>query len=111
MRIKLVPGDITWTDILGHIAAKGKPVILATGASCWADVDRAVDIVRRGRAGYALMQCNTNYTASPENYRFINLNVLTAYQSRYPDAVLGLSDTLCMACNCFRCDCARGPGN
>lgn len=89
---KIGSGDITWPDILRYITAKRKPVILATGASNWQDVDRAVDIVSQSAGGYVLMQCNTNYTASAENYRFINLNVLTAYRSRYPDAVLGLSD-------------------
>lgn len=89
---KIGSGDITWTDILCHIASKGKPVLLATGASSLDDVDRAVDILRKNSTGYVLMQCNTNYTASHENFRFINLNVLTLYRDRYPDAVLGLSD-------------------
>lgn len=89
---KIGSGDITWTDILGHIASKGKPVLLATGASSLEDVDRAVDVIRRSTAGYVLMQCNTNYTASPENFKYINLNVLSLYRNRYPDAVLGLSD-------------------
>lgn len=89
---KIGSGDITWTAILRHIVGKGKPVLLATGASELADVDRAVELLRKNPAGYALMQCNTNYTASPENLKYINLNVLRLYEKRYPDAVLGLSD-------------------
>ena len=89
---KIGSGDITWTDILKYIAEKGKPVLLATGASDLSDVDRAVEIISTSRSGYALMQCNTNYTASPENLKYINLNVLRLYEKRYPDAVLGLSD-------------------
>lgn len=89
---KIGSGDITWVDILKYIAEKGKPVLLATGASELADVDRAVDILRKNSTGYVLMQCNTNYTASPENMKYINLNVLRLYAERYPDAVLGLSD-------------------
>ena len=38
------------------------------------------------------MQCNTNYTASLENFRFIQLNVLKVYRQMFPDLVLGLSD-------------------
>ncbi len=38
------------------------------------------------------MQCNTNYTASSENFKYINLNVLKEYKARYPDVILGLSD-------------------
>lgn len=30
---KIGSGDITWTEILQHITSKGKPVLLATGAS------------------------------------------------------------------------------
>ena len=89
---KIGSGDITWIDILRHITSKGKPILLATGASNLDDVDRAVDIIRHNTTGYALLQCNTNYTASPENFKHINLNVLSLYRNRYPDAVLGLSD-------------------
>jgi len=38
------------------------------------------------------MQCNTNYTASTENFKYINLNVLKKYEEKYPNAILGLSD-------------------
>ena len=38
------------------------------------------------------MQCNTNYTASIENFKFINLNVLKTYSEFFPNVVLGLSD-------------------
>ncbi|MEY8388128.1 N-acetylneuraminate synthase family protein [Oscillospiraceae bacterium 38-13] len=89
---KIGSGDITWPEILKYITDKQKPVLLATGASELADVDRAVEIIRKSPAGYALFQCNTNYTASSENMRHINLNVLRLYEKRYPDAVLGLSD-------------------
>ena len=39
-----------------------------------------------------LMQCNTNYTASLENFSHIALNVLKTYAEFYPDVLLGLSD-------------------
>ena len=38
------------------------------------------------------MQCNTNYTASLENFDHIHLNVLKDYARRWPDLILGLSD-------------------
>ena len=38
------------------------------------------------------MQCNTNYTGSLENFKYIQLNVLKTYRAMYPDMVLGLSD-------------------
>ncbi len=89
---KVGSGDITWIDILAHITGKRKPVLLATGASELEDVDRAVEVIGKGAAGYVLMQCNTNYTGARENLKFVNLNVLHLYKERYPEAVLGLSD-------------------
>ena len=38
------------------------------------------------------MQCNTNYTANPDNYDHLNLNVLKTYATMFPDVILGLSD-------------------
>ena len=38
------------------------------------------------------MQCNTNYTASLENFHHINLNVLRSFRKEFPKMVLGLSD-------------------
>jgi N-acetylneuraminate synthase len=39
-----------------------------------------------------LLQCNTNYTASIENYNHIHLNVLKTYAAMFPNLILGLSD-------------------
>ena len=39
-----------------------------------------------------LMQCNTNYTGSLDNFNFINLRVLSTFRLMYPEVVLGLSD-------------------
>ncbi|MBN2057345.1 MAG: N-acetylneuraminate synthase family protein [Candidatus Saganbacteria bacterium] len=89
---KVGSGDITWLEILDYIARKGKPVILAAGASSLEDVDRAMELLGRHTKELVLMQCNTNYTAVPENFKYINLNVLRTFAKRYPDAVLGLSD-------------------
>ncbi|MDD6193885.1 MAG: N-acetylneuraminate synthase family protein [Lachnospiraceae bacterium] len=89
---KIGSGDITWPEILDYIAKKGKPVLLATGASSMEDVDRAMNILEKQCSDIVLMQCNTNYTASPENFKSINLNVLNTYKKRYPNVVLGLSD-------------------
>ena len=89
---KIGSGDITWPEILEHIARKQKPVLLATGASELSDVERAVAAILAINPQLLLMQCNTNYTASPENLRFVNLRVLQKFASMYPDLVLGLSD-------------------
>lgn len=91
---KIGSGDITFTEVLVHMAEKGKPLFLATGASTLEDVREAVATLRHAApdALICLMQCNTNYTGSLENFRFIQLNVLKAYRLLFPDALLGLSD-------------------
>jgi N-acetylneuraminate synthase len=89
---KVGSGDITWVEIIKHIAAKEKPYILATGASTMDDVQRAVEAALAINPQLALLQCNTNYTGSVENMRHIQLNVLRSYRIMYPDMVLGLSD-------------------
>jgi len=89
---KVGSGDITWLESIERMAAKGKPVLLATGASAIGEVQAAVAAVRRHGVPLGLMQCNTNYTGSLENFRHCHLRVLTSYRQMFPDAVLGLSD-------------------
>ncbi|MBP3818626.1 MAG: N-acetylneuraminate synthase family protein [Butyrivibrio sp.] len=89
---KIGSGDITWTEFIELIAQQEKPVLLATGASSMEDVERAVDAILKYNMDIVLMQCNTNYTGSLENYHYINLNVLKNYAIKYPSMLLGLSD-------------------
>ena len=89
---KIGSGDITWVEIIKHIAGKGKPYILASGASTMEEVQMAVSAALEINPQLALLQCNTNYTGSIENMRYIQLNVLRSYRMMYPEMVLGLSD-------------------
>ena len=89
---KIGSGEIDWIESLELMASKGKPVILATGAANIGEVQRAVHAILAINKQLVLLQCNTNYTASPDNYDYINLNVLKTYATMFPDMVLGLSD-------------------
>jgi sialic acid synthase SpsE len=89
---KIGSGDITWPELLRKVASKQKPVLLATGASDLAEVKHAAEEVLAVNDQLVLMQCNTNYTGSRENFRHIHLRVLESYARFFPDAVLGLSD-------------------
>jgi sialic acid synthase SpsE len=89
---KIGSGDITWSDMLRKIAKKRKPVLLATGASEIAEVQRAVQEILEFNPQLVLMQCNTNYTGSLEGFRHIHLRVLETYRAMFPDVILGLSD-------------------
>lgn len=89
---KIGSGDITWHDIINKIANINKPYMLATGASDINEVMLAARSCLQVNSDFVLMQCNTNYTASRENFRFINLNVLKMYKREFGDVILGLSD-------------------
>ena len=89
---KIGSGDITWIEACERMAQKGKPVLLATGASTIGDVQRAVHAILDINPQLVLMQCNTNYTAADGNFDHIHLNVLKTYHQMFPDLVLGLSD-------------------
>jgi len=89
---KIGSGDITWHKMLHKVASKGKPVIIASGASKLDEVIKAVNILSNYKIPICLMQCNTNYTFDPENFNYINLNVLKKYKELFPNVRLGLSD-------------------
>jgi N-acetylneuraminate synthase len=89
---KIGSGEIDWLEALEHMARKGKPVILATGASTIGEVQRAVHAILAINPELVLMQCNTNYTASLENFDHIHLRVLNTYRAMFPQVILGLSD-------------------
>jgi sialic acid synthase SpsE len=89
---KIGSGDITWPEMLRKVASKNKPVLLATGASGIAEVAKAVEEILTINDQLVLMQCNTNYTGSKENFRHIHLRVLETYHKLFPGVVLGLSD-------------------
>jgi sialic acid synthase SpsE len=89
---KIGSGDISWLEIIEYTLNKNKPVIIATGASTNEDVIRVMNMAQNMTSDLVLMQCNTNYTGSKENYKYCNLNVLKQFSKDYPNVVLGLSD-------------------
>ena len=89
---KIGSGDITWHEIVEHIASKGKPYIIATGASNEQDVNDIINLASKINNKICIMQCNTNYTASNDNFKYLNLNYLTHLKKKFPNLILGLSD-------------------
>jgi N-acetylneuraminate synthase len=89
---KIGSGEIDWLEALERMALKGKPMFLATGASTIGEVQRAVRALLKINPKLVLLQCNTNYTASPGNYDHLHLNVLKTFAVMYPNLILGLSD-------------------
>lgn len=89
---KVGSGDITYHDIVMKMASFHKPMIVASGASNIEEVICLMKKLEQVNEQIVLMQCNTNYTASSENFKYIQLNVLKSYAQLFPNAILGLSD-------------------
>jgi len=89
---KIGSGDITWIEIIEHIAKKNKPIIIASGASNMQDIVRVINTIHLKNKDIALLQCNTNYTGNIDNFSYINLNVLNLFQKNFPNLIVGLSD-------------------
>ena len=92
---KVGSGDIDWLDLHNKLIDTGsKKIAVATGASTFNEVERLVDLYESRSASHRLilMQCNTNYTGSIENFNHINLNVINQYSAMWPNLTLGLSD-------------------
>jgi N-acetylneuraminate synthase len=84
-RYKIGSGEVTNVELIRSVAATGKPVLLTSGMSSWAELDRAV-----AAAGdnVTVLQCTSAYPTPPER---VGLNVLEELRVRYGKPV-GLSD-------------------
>lgn len=85
---KVGAGEVSNLPLLEKMARTGKPVILSSGMSDWAELDAAVHCVREHSAGVAVLQCTTAYPCPPEK---LGLNVLAELRARYA-CPIGLSD-------------------
>ena len=65
--------EISGKEIIDNIKKKGKPVIIATGASTINEVDMAIEVIKNFNDRIVIMQCNTNYTNTLKNFEYIPL--------------------------------------
>jgi N-acetylneuraminate synthase len=89
---KIGSGDINWMGMIEKVANKKKPIFIAAGASTFDEVKNVVNFLQKKKIKFCLMQCNTNYTGSINNYNYINLNVLKTFSKKFKNIILGLSD-------------------
>lgn len=85
---KVGAGEVSNLPMIEKMARTGKPVMLSSGMSDWAELDAAVECVRSNGAPVAVLQCTTAYPCPPEK---IGLNVIAELRERYQCPV-GLSD-------------------
>ncbi|HZS83291.1 MAG TPA: N-acetylneuraminate synthase family protein [Stellaceae bacterium] len=84
---KIPSGEVTNLPLLERVAATGKPALLSSGMSSWAELDAAVAVLRRG-GPLMVMQCSSAYPCPPER---VGLNVIGEMRIRYGVPV-GFSD-------------------
>lgn len=87
-RYKVGSGEVTNLPMLDVIGQTGKPVILSSGMSTWAELDAAVNTLLRYHRLITVLQCTSEY---PCPYEEVGLNVMLEMKSRY-DLPVGLSD-------------------
>ncbi|HEX3848271.1 MAG TPA: N-acetylneuraminate synthase family protein [Steroidobacteraceae bacterium] len=75
---KVASASLTDDNLLRHVRATGKPVILSTGMSTMAQVDRAVEVL--GREKLVLLHATSTY---PATYEELNLKVIPALAERF----------------------------
>ncbi len=85
---KIGAGEVATPDLMEAVLRTGRPVLLSTGMSPWAEIDAAVARIRAAGVPFAVYQCTTAYPCPPER---IGLNVLAELRERYGCPV-GLSD-------------------
>jgi N,N'-diacetyllegionaminate synthase len=85
---KIGSGEMNNFLLLEKIAQTGKPVILSSGMSSYAELDKAVEFLKERNVDFSILQCTTAYPTQPENY---GLNVIQELQNRY-NVPIGFSD-------------------
>jgi N-acetylneuraminate synthase len=87
---KIASADLTNLPFLRRVAAKGKPVVLSTGASTLGEIDIAVEaLMQAGCADIALLHCILNYPTENAN---ANLRMIEGLKRTYPNRIIGYSD-------------------
>nr|WP_315255360.1 N-acetylneuraminate synthase family protein [uncultured Flavobacterium sp.] len=85
---KIGSGEVNNFLILEKIAKTGKPVILSSGMSSYAELDETVAFLKERNVDFSILQCTTAYPTQPEQY---GLNVIQELKNRYY-VPIGFSD-------------------
>jgi sialic acid synthase SpsE len=87
---KIASADLTCHGLIERAARVGRPMILSTGTSTLAEVEEALEVVRRaGNEQVALLHCTLKYPCPPEG---INLRMMEHLMRAFPGVPVGLSD-------------------
>lgn len=85
---KVASGEVNNTQLFERIISTGQPVFLSTGMSPIEEIDRAVELFKKGTDDITVMQCTSMYPTPADK---TGLNMLEVFRSRYGTKT-GLSD-------------------
>lgn len=87
-RYKIGSGEVSNFLMLERIAQTGKPVILSSGISSFAELDETTQFLKSNKVDYSILQCTTAYPTQPAEW---GLNVIGELKDRYR-VPIGFSD-------------------
>ena len=83
---KVPSASLTDHNLMKHVRATGKPIIISTGMSTMEQIKRGVDAV--GVDNLVIMHCTSTYPCEPEE---LNLKMIETLRSEFPDNPIGYS--------------------
>ncbi|QPE17507.1 N-acetylneuraminate synthase family protein [Providencia rettgeri] len=87
---KISSSDLSNTPFIRHIAKKGKPIYISTGAAYISEIEEAVRIIEEeGCNDICIMHCVLSY---PTKNKDANLNMIKHLRKIFPTAKIGYSD-------------------
>ncbi|OHA42073.1 MAG: hypothetical protein A3H68_03135 [Candidatus Taylorbacteria bacterium RIFCSPLOWO2_02_FULL_46_40] len=91
---KIASASVTDDDLLRHIRAKDKPIIMSTGACNLPMIRHAVSVV--GKENLSLLHCTSCYVkpvlGSEEMCKMVNLRAIETLQKSFPEIPIGFSN-------------------
>lgn len=87
---KIASADITNHPLLRHVAQKGKPILLSTGASTLGEIDSALEVIgTESSVTVCLLHCILDYPTAKKD---ANLGMIKHLNQVYPNRPIGYSD-------------------
>lgn len=86
---KVASGEVGMAPVLDFMRSSQLPIMLSTGMSRLAEIDRSVATLGGARPELAVLQCTSIYPTAAEK---VGLNVIDTFRKRYDGASVGLSD-------------------
>jgi N-acetylneuraminate synthase len=85
---KIGSGEVNNFLLLEKIATTGKPIIISSGMSSFAELDETVAFLKTKNCEFSILQCTTSYPTAPKQF---GLNVIQELKERY-QVKIGFSD-------------------